>query len=101
VGIGGAPTRLGRRRGCAGKKVWEPLLYTNISQSKYENRTITKFADDSVIVSLLQKNETSPGPIIEDFVKWCEESHLQLNISKTKDMIIDFRKHASLRMSQQ
>ena len=35
------------------------------------------------------------GPIIADFVKWCEESHLQLNILKTKDMIIDFRKNAS------
>ena len=71
------------------------ILYTNMCQSKYANRTIIKYADDSVIVSLLQKNETGHGPIIEDFVKWCEESHLQLNILKTKDMIVDFRKHAS------
>ena len=48
--------------------------------------------DDSVIVSLLQKDERGHGPIIEDFVQWCEESYLKLNISKTKDMHIDFGK---------
>ena len=63
-------------------------------QSTFKNQTILKYADDSVIVSLLQGNESSHGPIIDDFVKWCEESYLQLNISKTKDMIIDFRRHA-------
>ncbi len=70
------------------------ILYTTECQSRYENRTVVKYADDSVIVSLLQNNETSHGPIIEGFVKWCKESYLQFNISKTKDMITDFRKHA-------
>ena len=70
------------------------ILYTNMCQSKYQNRTIIKYADDSVIVSLLQKNERGHGPIVDDFVQWCEESHLQLNISKTKDMSIDFSKQA-------
>ncbi len=50
-----------------------------------------KYADDSVIVSLLQENETSHGPVVEDFVHWCEQSYLQTNIAKTKDMVIDFR----------
>ena len=26
-----------------------------------------------------------------DFVTWCDDSYLQLNTTKTKDMIIDFR----------
>lgn len=68
------------------------ILYTNMCQSMYENRFIIKYADDSVILSLLKENETSHGPIIEHFVKWCDESYLQLNILKTKDMLIDFRK---------
>lgn len=62
-------------------------------QSRCKNRIILKYADDSVLVSWLQENETSHGPVIDDFVKWCEESYLHLNISKTKDMIIDFRRH--------
>ena len=61
-------------------------------QSRYDNRFIIKYADDSVIVSLLQENESSHGPVIDDFVDWCEESYLQLNTLKTKDMVIDFRR---------
>lgn len=53
--------------------------------------TIIKYADDSVIVSLPQDSETGHGSVIDDFVKWCEASHLQLNVSKTKDMLTDFR----------
>ncbi len=63
-------------------------------QSRCENRTILKYASDPVIVSRLQDNETSHGPVINDLVKWCEESCLQLNKSKTKEMIADFKTHA-------
>ncbi len=31
------------------------------------------------------------GPVWDNFVKWYDESYLQLSISKTKDMRIDFR----------
>lgn len=61
----------------------------------FENRTILKYVDDSVIVSLLRDTEASHGPVIEYFVRCCEDSYLQLNISKTKDMIMDFRKNCS------
>ena len=71
------------------------ILYTNMCQSTFNNRFILKYADDSVIVSLLQGNENSHGPIIDSFVRWCEDSHLHLNTLKTKDMAIDFRKNAS------
>jgi len=60
----------------------------------YANRTILKYADDTVIVSLLIVGESGHGPIIEEFV-WCDKSYLELNIEKTKDMIIDFRNSAS------
>lgn len=61
-------------------------------QSRCDNSTIIKYADDSVIVSLLSDGESSHGSVIEDFVHWCNKSYLQLNTTKTKDMLIDFRR---------
>ena len=68
------------------------ILYTNNCQSKYQNRRIIKFADDSVIFSLLEGEEQGHGPVIEEIASWYKESFLELNMSKTKDMIIDFTK---------
>ncbi len=72
------------------------ILYTNMCQSNWENCTILKYADDTVIVSLLQNGETGHGSAISDFVEWCEKSYLHLNVLKNKDMIIDFRKNVPM-----
>ena len=29
-------------------------------------------------------------------VKWCEENHLQLNVAKSKEMVVDFRRNKPL-----
>lgn len=50
-----------------------------------------KFADDSVIVSILSSDNPDHGPVVRDFTDRCE-SFLQNNVSKTKEMVIDFRK---------
>ena len=42
-------------------------------QSHYENRLILKYADDSVVVSLLRGGESSHGPVIDDFLRWCDD----------------------------
>lgn len=68
------------------------VLYTNACQSSYEKRHIVKFADDSVIVSLLSHDDPVPGPVVEDFILWCKSSFLTINVHKTKEMTIDFRK---------
>lgn len=70
------------------------IRYTNTCQSMLENRTILKFADDSDIVSPLDDSDYSHGPVTEHFVRCCE-SNLQLNISKTENMIVDFRRNSS------
>lgn len=68
------------------------ILYTNMCQSTFKSRFVLKYADDTVIVSLLKENENGHGPVVNQFVQWCEESNLKLNTLKTKDMVIDFRK---------
>lgn len=68
------------------------ILYTNDCRSCYDNRHILKFADDTVIVSLLTNNESNHGPVVNDFIDWCEQFYLSVNVSKTKDMAIDFRR---------
>ena len=68
------------------------ILYTNDCRSNHDNRFIIKYADDSVIVSLLSNSEDGHGQITEDFLTCCKDTFLELNISKTKDLCIDFRR---------
>lgn len=68
------------------------ILYTNMCQSTFKSRFVLKYADDTVIVSLLKENENGHGPVVNQFVQWCEESKLKLNTLKTKDIVIGFRK---------
>ncbi|KAF7705683.1 hypothetical protein HF521_020969, partial [Silurus meridionalis] len=82
----------GSPQGC----VLSPLLfvlYTNECRSQLERRHIIKFADDSVIVSLLDNEDSVHGSVLVDFIDWCKLSFLDINVLKTKEMIVDFRKN--------
>ena len=68
------------------------ILYTNDCRSTYSNRYLIKFSDDTALLSLLFNDETCHGPVLHDFVEWCDQSYLCLNETKTKDMCIDFRR---------
>ena len=45
-----------------------------------------KYADDTVIISLLQAGETGHDPVVNHFIEWCEESHLKIH---TKNAFIE------------
>ena len=51
-----------------------------------------KFADDSALLSMLQGSEQYHGPALTEFVDWCDNNYLDLNVTKTKAMIVDFRR---------
>lgn len=70
------------------------ILYTDDCRSRYENRFIVKYADDSAIVILFHADENDHG-LVDDFVQWCDNAFLQINVLKTKDMHIDFRRNQS------
>lgn len=52
-----------------------------------------KFADDTGLLCLISKDDdTEYLSQIEDFVDYSKRNFLELNVSKTKEMVIDFRK---------
>ena len=84
-------TNTGTPQGC----VLSPslyILYTNDCVSDVPSVHILKYADDTVIVGLIKESEEDYRESIVSFGKWCTDNHLVLNLTKTKEMIFDFRK---------
>ena len=68
------------------------ILYTDDCRNNHLNRFLVKFADNSALLSLLQGSEQYHRPALTEFVDWCDNSYLDLNMTKTKEMIVDFRR---------
>ena len=75
--------------------VLSPLLYslfTHDCVTKHNSNTIIKFADNTTVVGLITDNdETAYREEVRDLAVWCQNSNLSLNLSKTKEMIVDYR----------
>ncbi|KAI4895689.1 hypothetical protein NFI96_005785 [Prochilodus magdalenae] len=51
------------------------------------------FADDITIVGLISNNnEEAYREEVSFLTHWCRENNLSLNVNKTKELIVDFRK---------
>ena len=73
----------GAPQGC----VLSPLLYflfTHDCVARHDSNTIIKFPDDN--------NETAYREEVRDLAVWCKDNNLSLNVSKTKEMIVEYRK---------
>ena len=69
------------------------ILYTYDCRSYQENSYyLVTFADDSTLLYLLQGTQAGQGAALDDFTEWCDESHLDLNVNKTKEMVVDLRR---------
>src|SRR4029434_10931870 len=61
---------------------------------------IFKSADDTTVLSLISNNdEAAYRQEVGNLAVWCSKHNLSLNIKKTKEIIIDFRKSAQARKS--
>ena len=68
-------------------------VYTADCRSLVEECPLIKFADDTVMAGLIDKDDDSAfRSQLTSFVDYCDQNFLELNVSKTKEMIIDFRK---------
>ncbi|KAK3553052.1 hypothetical protein QTP86_031185, partial [Hemibagrus guttatus] len=57
---------------------------------------IIKFADDTTVVGLISKNdEPAYREEVRRLMAWCKANNLSLNIDKTKEMAVDFRRAQS------
>uniref|UniRef100_A0A3B5R0L5 Reverse transcriptase domain-containing protein n=1 Tax=Xiphophorus maculatus TaxID=8083 RepID=A0A3B5R0L5_XIPMA len=84
----------GSPQGC----VLSPLLYTLYTHdcvSNHLSNKIIKFADDTTVVGLISggKGELEYRDEVKRLSEWCKVNNLLLNTSKTKELVIDFRKN--------
>lgn len=49
-----------------------------------------KYADDTVVASLLQNEEDVQGKVLDDSAEWCEAVCWMISASKTEELLIDF-----------
>jgi hypothetical protein len=64
----------------------------------HDYNTIIKFADNTMVVGLINdSDETTNREEVRDLEVRCQNNNLSLNISKTKELIVDYRKEGQER----
>ncbi|XP_068163653.1 probable E3 ubiquitin-protein ligase makorin-1 [Antennarius striatus] len=76
--------------------VLSPLLFTLLRydcSAKHLSCRIVKFTDDTVVVGRIQNDDESRyREEVEHLVHWCRHNNLCINVGKTKEMVVDFRR---------
>src|SRR4029434_9335023 len=68
-------------------------LYTSDFTYNTESCHIQKFSDDYAVVGCIRDGQEGEyRSLVDTFVQWCRHNHLQLNATKTKEMVVDFRR---------
>ncbi len=84
----------GALQGC----ILSPLLYslyTHDCTATHSSNVIVKFANDTTVIGLItNNNETAYREEVSTLTKWCQENHLSLNIDKTKELVVDYRRQS-------
>ena len=69
-----------------------PYIPTDFKYNS-ESCHLQKFSDDSAVVGCIREREEGESKtLIDGSVECFEQNHLRLNVNKTKEMVIDFRR---------
>ena len=69
-------------------------VFTSDCRSSSEKCPLVKFADDTAMAGLIDRDDDSAlRSQLDTFVQYCDQNYLELNVAKTKEMVIDFRKN--------
>lgn len=58
------------------------ILYTKDFTSTHPKCHLVKYADDTVLLSLVSGTSQQHGSVLQAFVEWCKYSKLELNVKK-------------------
>ncbi|KAJ0001685.1 hypothetical protein NQD34_001481 [Periophthalmus magnuspinnatus] len=68
-------------------------LYTTDFSYCSETCHLQKFSDDSAVVGCISGgDEREYRTVVDNFVTWSEKNYLQLNVTKTKELVVDLRR---------
>ena len=71
-------------------------LFTHDCLSCHVHTKILKFSDDTTVIGLITNSDESEyREQVNKLISWCNDKNLELNISKTKELIVDFRRQKS------
>ncbi|KAI4903258.1 hypothetical protein NFI96_009778 [Prochilodus magdalenae] len=78
--------------------VLSPFLFTLYTDFQHRSDLchLQKVSDDSVVVGCIRDGQDGEyRDLVNSFVDWTARNHLLLNVTKTKEMVMDFRRRRS------
>ena len=68
-------------------------LFTHDCLFCHVRTKILKFTDDTTVIGLITNSDESEyRDQVNKLISWCNDNNLELNVNKTKKIIVDFRR---------